>query len=405
MLGPSGPRAGVAEQTGMIDRAWASSSRAMGQLCTAAVSMTEPYEPSRVEQAEVTESGPSAEAEPPQTDESRIAVVVNGNARGVTDELISSLDQILHGGDLFVSRSLPDAKQIAKMLVEKGYGTVLTGGGDGTFTFMVTEMVKQARALGRPLPRFGLLKLGTGNALAWVVGASQYRSGSSADIRRLHEEAGSRPMRLVDVEGFIAPFCGFGADADVLLDYQRVRSTLARTPLKILAVGARAYAIAALSRSIPGYILRKSVHCRVINCGAEAYRLGRKGGITGPPIPTGEVVYEGPARIAALSTIPYYGFGFRAFPYAEEREDRMHLRISDIRVQDFVGNFGAIWRGEYENPNALFDYLVEAVQIQMDPPTAFQIGGDVYGTRSEVQARLSPDTIRLVDFYAPPRAA
>jgi diacylglycerol kinase family enzyme len=116
------------------------------------------------------------------------------------------------------------------------------------------------------------------------------------------------------------------------------------------------------------------------------------------------VVYEGPARIAALSTIPYYGFGFRAFPYAEEREDRMHLRISDIRVQDFVGNFGAIWRGEYENSNMLFDYLVESVQIQMDPPAAFQIGGDVHGVRSEVQARLSPDTIRLVDFYAPPRA-
>jgi hypothetical protein len=38
------------------------------------------------------------------TDESRIAVVVNGNARGVNQELISSLDQILHGGDLFVSR-------------------------------------------------------------------------------------------------------------------------------------------------------------------------------------------------------------------------------------------------------------------------------------------------------------
>lgn len=340
----------------------------------------------------------------PPADDTRIAVVVNGNARGVTDELISSLDQILHGGDLFVSKSLADARQIAKMLLEKGYGTVLTGGGDGTFTFMVTEVVKQAKTMRRPLPRFGLLKLGTGNALAWVVGASRYRSGSSADIRRLHQEAGSRPMRLVDVEGFIAPFCGFGADAEVLLDYQRVRSVLAKTPLRRLAVGARTYAIAALTRSIPGYVLRKSAHCRVINAGADAYRLGTKGAVTGPPIPCGEVIYEGPARIAALSTIPYYGFGFRAFPYAEEREDRMHLRISDITVQDFVGSFGAIWRGEYENPNTLFDYLVESVHMQIDPPAAFQIGGDVHGMRSEVQARLSPDAIRLVDFYAPPRA-
>jgi diacylglycerol kinase family enzyme len=40
--------------------------------------------------------------------------------------------RILQGGDLFVSRSLEEADEIARVLVSRGYGTVLTGGGDGT---------------------------------------------------------------------------------------------------------------------------------------------------------------------------------------------------------------------------------------------------------------------------------
>ena len=124
----------------------------------------------------------------------------------------------------------------------------------------------------------------------------------------------------------------------------------------------------------------------------------------GPPIPKGEVIYEGPARIAALSSIPYYGFGFRMFPYAEERDDRMQLRVSTITPLPFVRNFKAIWRGDYDSPDVLFDYLVEAVTIEMDPPTVFQIGGDPKGVRTRVHALLSPQPIRLVDFYAPPSA-
>src|SRR6188768_658264 len=68
------------------------------------------------------------------TPDPRIAVVVNGNAKSVTEEVISTLHQILMGGDLFVSRSLDDARHIARTIVTRGYVTLLTGGGDVTFT-------------------------------------------------------------------------------------------------------------------------------------------------------------------------------------------------------------------------------------------------------------------------------
>jgi diacylglycerol kinase family enzyme len=365
-----------------------------------------------VSNAESSPSGPPSEAPaaaswPPQpaARRTRIAVVVNGNAKSVTQEVIATLDQILMGGDLFVSRRLRDAREIARTLVSRGYGTVLTGGGDGTFTVMVTEVVREARRQNRPLPRFGLLQLGTGNALAWVVGASKAKGrGLAADIQRLLVDAGSRTIRLIEVEDYIAPFCGFGADALVLGDYAHVKNQLLKTPLRRIAPGPLSYAIATVTRSLPSYFFRKMSHCRVTNDGADAYRLGAMGKIMGLPIPTGEVIYEGPMRIAAVSTIPYYGFGFRVFPYAEERDDRMHLRISTIGPVPFVANFKAIWRGSYENPEVLFDYLVENITIQMDPPAPFQIGGDPRGERSRVHARLSSQPIQLVDFYAPPSA-
>jgi diacylglycerol kinase family enzyme len=333
----------------------------------------------------------------------RIAVVVNGNAKSVTQEVISTLDQILAGGDLFVSRNLEDAGHIARTLISRGYGTVLTGGGDGTFTVIVSEVVREGRKQNRPLPRFGLLKLGTGNALAWVVGARDPKSGElAADIKRLTQDAGSRTMRLIEVEGFNAPFCGFGADADVLADYSKVKSALQRTPLKSIAPGLLSYGVAAVTRSIPSYFVKRMPHCRIVNQGAEAFRLGAKGALLGRPIARGAVIYEGPMRLCGLSTIPYYGYGFRMFPYAEERPDRMHLRVATMTPVEFLRHFTEIWRGEYDNPSTLFDYLVESMSIELDPPTDFQIGGDPRGKRAKLEIALSPTAIRLVDFYAPP---
>lgn len=335
----------------------------------------------------------------------RIAVVVNGNAKNVTDEVISTLDQILSGGDLFVSRKLSDAREIAKTLVSRGYGTVLTGGGDGTFMVMVTEVFREARQQGRPLPRFGLLKLGTGNALAWVVGAQDATGrGLAADIRRLSEDAGSREIRLIEVEDFIAPFCGVGADAELLSDYNRLKALMSKTPLRGKAAGLFSYAAASVGLTLPRLLVHKMAHCRVVNDGGEAYRIGDNGGVEGHPIAKGEVLYEGPMRVAALSTIPYYGYGFRLFPFAQERPDRMQLRITTISPARLMAHFGRFWRGEYHDSRWIFDYLVESVTIEVDPAVEFQIGGDQRGKRSRVSALLSPTPVRLVDFYAPPSA-
>ncbi len=334
----------------------------------------------------------------------RIAVVVNGNAKNVTQQVIETLDQILLGGDLFVSRHIEEGPQIARTIAERGYGTVLTGGGDGTFTVMVSEVLKACRELGRAAPRFGLLRLGTGNSLAWVIGASKAKGrGLAADIQRLREEAGSRAMRLIEIDGLLAPFCGFGIDANVLQDKEATKKWMLKVPvLKNYTTGELIYFVSTVTRTLPTYAFKSVAHCRVINEGADAFRIGYNGQVVGSPIPKGTVLYEGRAKLASVSTIPYYGFGLRIFPYAEERDDRMALRIATISVPGFVANLGPIWRGEYQDPRIITDFLVDDVTIEMDPATAFQIGGDFHGVKSRVRVRLA-EPIQLVDFYAPPR--
>jgi diacylglycerol kinase family enzyme len=332
---------------------------------------------------------------------SRVAVVVNGNARSVTKDVISTLDQILAGGDLFVSRHIDEAKDIAHALVEGGYGTVLTGGGDGTFTVMVTEVVKAAHARGAPTPRFGLLKLGTGNALAWVVGASPGIAGVRADIEHLRADQGaSREIRLVSVEGYLAPFAGLGADAEVLGDYGETKRMLEKTPLRKVAAGLVGYAVAATTRSLPGFLAKKMPHVRITIESGEAFEVDPTGQPRRVATQPGEVLFEGPTRIAALSTIPYVGFGFRLFPYTYLRPDLMQLRVSTMGPVEFLKHLPEIWAGNYKNPGSTRDFLVGSVRIEAEPATELQIGGDAHGKRTSVVASVSEEPVRLVDFYA-----
>ena len=90
------------------------------------------------------------------------------------------------------------------------------------------------------------------------------------------------------------------------------------------------------------------------------------------------------------------------FPYASERPDRMNLRIATIGPVSFIRPSARSARRVTENEEEITDFLVDAVTIEVDPVSDFQIAGDPRGPRSSISALLSPQPIRLVDFYAPP---
>ena len=104
--------------------------------------------------------------------------------------------------------------------------------------------------------------------------------------------------------------------------------------------------------------------------------------------------------LAAASTIPYYGYGVRMFPFAGLQPGRMHLRVGVVRPLAVVANLGRMWRGEWFPPGVK-DFLASAVDIRFERPVPLQIAGDAGGPRSELSLAVAPERMSLVDFSAP----
>ncbi len=333
----------------------------------------------------------------------RVAVVLNGNARQVTDELVRSFDQLVGSGDLFLSQSLDEAHGIALEIVESGYPVVLTGGGDGTFVQMVTSITKEARSRNQEPPSFGLLRLGTGNSLAWALGAGTSRKGVFADLARLRHDSPHRDVRLIEAQDLLTPFAGAGFDALGLKHFHEVRSIVRHLPwVGKRATGAVSYAISIPILTIPELALRPRLEVRIVNRGV-AERLNLHGQHDGPPIEKGEVIFEGSCIAALVSTIPYWGFGVRVFPFAENRPpNRFCLRVVATSPLHVAAHMLSAWKGTYRHKN-LIDVYTDDVELQFNQPTPIEIGGDPGGMTRSMRARLHPEPVKLIDYSAPQR--
>jgi diacylglycerol kinase family enzyme len=335
----------------------------------------------------------------------RVAVLLNAHAGKVTPGVLRALSHVVARGDLYVSRSPLDARRIAHAVVEQGYHTVFFGGGDGTFMGFADEVLNLAarRRVSR-LPHFGVLKLGTGNGLANWVKASGVRSGGIVeDVLRARagDVPGYRALELLSVEGRRAPFASLGIDAQLLNDYVWLKERVSGSWLSRLLTGSRGYAAAVVLRTLPQALVRPlTTECEIRNRGSTpAYRLGPHGQRLAT-IQPGEVLYRGPAMLAAASTIPYYGYGIRMFPFAGVDPGTMHLRVGVVQPLAVVANLAKMWRGEWFPPDVQ-DFLASGVDVRFDRPVPFQLGGDAAGARTGLTLAVAPERLSLVDFSAP----
>jgi diacylglycerol kinase family enzyme len=346
------------------------------------------------------------EVYPPRHETGRVAVLLNANARKVTPKVIRALSHVVAEGDLFLSRSELDARRIAQQVVDRRYHTVFLGGGDGTLACFVNEIANQVnqRRQHHPteLPRFGVLKLGTGNSVAEVVNASGLRGDGIVDdvLRaRAGEVPGYRTVDLLTVEGRRAPFCGLGVDAKLLNDYVAVKQTVADGPLARLMTGPGGYFASVALKTLPFYLTNpNAVECEVINGDAGlAYRMGPDGKPVGEPLEPGAVLYRGKVMMASAGTIPYYGFALKMFPFAGKRRGMMNLRLATIPAAEIVANLGGLWKGTWF-PEGMRDFLTREAVVRFATPMPFQIAGDAHGARDELHVAVDREPIELVDF-------
>ncbi len=326
------------------------------------------------------------------------AVLLNAHAKRVTPRVRAAVEAAVGDENVFLSRDLDDADAIAARVIAAGYGTVFAAGGDGTFVGWVNRLVREAGRQHRPVPCFGILALGTGNAVAGLVGTTS-RTFLDDLARFVRGDAiATRSIDLVDCEGRHTPFAGTGADAAVINDYNWLRLRLRDTPLKALGTGAAGFGLAAALRTAPRHLLERLPYCEIVNAGRPAWRLDVDGARLGREIPSGDLLYAGPCLMAAASTVPFWGLGIRAFPFAGTAAGAMHLRVaSRIPVPTVLLNLPRIWSGAFRHPG-LHDFHADRVTLRFDRPAPLQIGGDAEGLRETVTMGVVSEPIEVVDF-------
>lgn len=325
----------------------------------------------------------------------RSAFVLNANARGVSDRLIEELAEVVPAGDLFLSRTLEDAQIFVRTIARRGYGRVFLGGGDGTLVSTLKLLREVCAKEKLPLPEIGVLRLGTGNAVALALGAAEAIVDASHVVNK--GPIATREVRFVETdEGTLTPFAGIGYDGAVLNDYFALREK-AKSPLGKKAVATVwGYLAAMLFKTVPEEIQKKPARVRVTTR-EEAFAVVRGAkGDEERAIPAGTVIYEGPAPVLSVGAIPYFGYGFTMFPFAEKKPGFVQLRVCAVPIPVILANlFPSVWRGRYRHEK-LKDFLVKDVVIESDQELPYQVGGDAHGYRSKLGFKVAKEPLSML---------
>ena len=328
-----------------------------------------------------------------------LAALLNGRARKVTPAVVRALRHALPDSTILVSDDLDQARRHVRELIKERPAVILSGGGDGAAVRLLNLWREEG---GGELPAVGILRLGTGNGWAHVVGAP----GFFAHVRRLARlDPTALPVQeftLIEVENHLCHFAGVGWDARILNDYQRnldkrssqlVGSRMASWLFK----GRRGYFYSVARITVPEEWMRlhKEGPQDVVleNLGPEVFGLADGKPV---PLPGATKLHEGPVSVGAASTVPEWGYGLRAFPHARLKPGFINVRIYDGHVLDAVLNAVKLWRGV--SVPGMHDWFATAVRMRFSRPMPFQIGGDAMGERTEIVFRAARETVRVIDW-------
>jgi len=348
---------------------------------------------------------------PVQTE--RVAVIINRNAKQVDDKVAKRISRLIPSADFFYSHTLEEAEAFARQVVQRGYGTIMCGGGDGTLVNIMNHVfryvdeandwrLQRARHFGErqallPYPEFGILKLGTGNGLSSVVGCDH----ATLDLQKML--SGQRHptvnIDLIESEGARFFFAGMGYDARILNDYNAIKTWASGNGMmKKLTATAAGYLMAVCAKSVP-HMLRHGFNAqvRVINTGDEGYYMDPRRGDRAMPIKPGQVLYEGPAGLVGVGTAPFYGFGFKIYPFAGVRPGFMNLRVATCGPIKALSHLPTMWKGTWRDPE-LLDFMVSSVRVESKDGMPFQHSGDGQGNRNSIDFKISERPLKLVDY-------
>lgn len=325
----------------------------------------------------------------------RAAFLLNRNARAVSDRLVEKLATVVPAGDLFLSRTIEDASVFARTIVRRGYGQVFLGGGDGTLVMTMNLLRQHAAAEGLPMPTVGVLKLGTGNAMARALGAMDPMVDVSHVLQ--HGPATSQGVDFVETEdGVLTPFAGMGYDGAVLNDYVWLKERAKHSPVgRALAETVGGYLGAMLLKTVPQELSAPKTTLRIRSNHDAIFMRPTPHGDVEERIAAGSVLFEGQAATACVGSIPYFGFGFTMFPFAMKKPGHVQLRVVGAPIPSILANlYPGVWNGTWRHQH-LLDFMVKDIEVESDRPLPYEIGGDAAGEKTRLSFKVASEPVQM----------
>lgn len=333
------------------------------------------------------------------TRQGRVAFLLNANAKSVTKNMLRGLSSLIPKDDLYASRSLSEAERNIATILDRDYAYIFCGGGDGTVVSAINLLNDYQKATPlAPIPKIGVLGLGTGNALARFLGAKKPK----ADVKRILSGKSIKPVDVSMIEtnaGQLTPFAGVGFDGELLNDFESMKDIFFESPFRKFFASVLGFSIAGFFKTLPRQVARIMPIIRV-NSSYPCYRIMEINGVDEEIfIDDGRLLFDGTAPLVCVGTIPSVGYGITMFPFANKRPGYMHLRVSAVPIATCIAHiYPGIWHGHFRHKK-LFDYLVKDVTIESEESLPYQLGGDSMGYKKQLYFRVSSKPVAMARLY------
>jgi diacylglycerol kinase family enzyme len=323
-------------------------------------------------------------------------ILVNANAKRGGRRLAVQIARALPGASVRLTRTVDEVEGWLRGILTEAKREprcILSAGGDGSAVVLLNALDRVVPK-GEAFPSVGALPLGTGNAWAHSLGARKL----DKCVRALAKHDGPVPTRryaLFECDGVLTFFGGCGWDAQLLDDY---RQQVEQSPSSRVAKSVWGYLTALMTRTVPKSIVKGRPHLIIENLGDEVLVIDEHERLR--PLPgarRGTILYEGMASVAGAATCPEYGYGFKAYPFADRLLDWLNVRVYDQRTFTAVGDIPKIWRGQHPL-RGMTDWFTRAARLTFSRAIPLQIGGEAVGSRLTVDLTLSPRKVEALDW-------
>lgn len=299
-----------------------------------------------------------------------------------------------------------------RKILEEGREVIVLGGGDGTIKYEANNFIPLFEGLGFSFNEqiFAILKLGTGNGIAYEVGAGKSHLGQLEMI--LETDVNELPLvqiPLIEVRGtthqgkekkIYSMFTGAGWDGIVLKWYNLVK--------KYFLKGLEGYMGAVPPSALEILLGRKPEFEIGFPQGAEIAMGSEENTEFIDLYLRDERRFLQERKIHALvaGTTLYYGYNFVSFPYAERAraERKMHIRAVGgnryLIIPEIIAHTLSIWKGEYRSHN-IFEIIAPEVEIKLkNKEVSAQAGGDHFGEFRQINWKVSDYVLNLINYKA-----